>query len=665
MTRPMPLVVAGITFCFCLLLAASGLTWLDGGELSLAAGTMGVAHPPGEPAYLVLARLAALIPVGDLPFRLTLLSAATVAAAAALLAAIVNDAAGKLSGVPGSGLPLAGLIAGLSFGLAPAVVLQGVRPELYGLTIALGLASVRALQMGGRRGVALAVLPLCVAGAVHYAMLVAALPGLALLATGRGRGSFRAAVGCAILLVVPALLQFAWLPLRSITDPALDFGSPRTWDQIVHHVTAAGYARSFHPTDGQITANLLAHLRMFRADLGVLALLLGLYALPSAWRRRRRYVVAVLLVLCVGVLPTVLQGLFREDNPDVRGYLLGPVAVLSAGAGIGAAALLARVRGATPSLAAWVGSALILALVVPPGLASLRTADHSGRFLPARLGAALLDGAAPGALVLTGGDSWAFPPLYLRHWEARRPDVHVVPLHMLRPGSLPGLAARGAPVPAELSETERDLLAASAPGPVPERLLLLLADRGRLGATVQVNDVFLPPFLLDSRRPDGLLYRLGEPTPDAEAAEQRLWTHTMEPALQDPDYLEDPIGHGVIARRYAGRGGFHRSRGELDAAGLAWQRGSWMEPDDSAMIQLMRWRIEQGLEAEPHPRQVDALFRRAAEATMQGRLADAERDLRSVLSLHPIHPEAMLLAERLYSLGVQATAPVPMPSAAP
>jgi len=83
------------------------------------------------------------------------------------------------------------------------------------------------------------------------------------------------------------------------------------------------------------------------------------------------------------------------------------------------------------------------------------------------------------------------------------------------------------------------------------------------------------------------------------------------------------------------------------------------------MIQLMRWRFDQGLEAEAHGEETDRLVRRAAEATMQGRLADAERDVRAVLARHPIHPEALLLAERLYSLGVQAAAPVPMPQESP
>ena len=65
-------------------LGAAGTTWYDGAELALAAATLGVAHPPGEPGYLVLASLAALVPVGDVSFRLTLLSAGTMAASWAL-----------------------------------------------------------------------------------------------------------------------------------------------------------------------------------------------------------------------------------------------------------------------------------------------------------------------------------------------------------------------------------------------------------------------------------------------------------------------------------------------------------------------------------------------------------------------------------------------------
>lgn len=667
MSRVLPLFVFGSVFVFCLVLAAPGLTWLDGGELALAAGTMGVAHPPGEPAWLVLARLAALVPVGDLPFRLTLLSAATVATAAALLSSVTAAfLAGRASGQLDAMAPsadTAGLVAGLSFGIAPAAVLQGVRPELYGLCAALLLAGVRSLQAGGRRGLALAVLPLCVAGAVHHAMLVAALPGLALLAWGRGRGSLRAGLAAAGLLLLPGLLQFAWLPLRSMARPALDFGTPDSLGRVLFAVTAAGYRRSFVLAPGQLGDNLFSHLGLLPADLGLPVLLLGAAGLVAACRRPRLVPAGLALVL-VGALPTVLQGVFDPDNPDARGYLLGPFAVVCAAAGLGAAALEGLLRRKVPGAAAPAAFALVVAALVPPGRASTGTADQSGCFLPARLGSAVLDGAEPGALVLCGGDSWAFPPLYLRYWEGRRPDLHVVPLHMLEPAALPGLAARGVPLPAALSEGEAARLATVHRGMVPEHLLSGLVRGDLVGTTVLVNDVFLPIDLLRRRSPDGLLYRL-DGAAGGGAAEELLWHRTMEPSRRDVRYLRDRIGQGVVGRRFGARGAFLRGRGRYDEAGLAWRRGGWMQPDPRAMIQLMRWRHEQGLEGSPPHGLSSVAVERAAAACMAGWLDEAAREVRRALAIEPVCGEALLLAERLHSLGVKAASPVPMPGEPP
>src|SRR5687768_18545700 len=47
--------------------AAPGITWrnggIDSGELATAVATGSVAHPPGYPTYLLLGRLATLLPV--------------------------------------------------------------------------------------------------------------------------------------------------------------------------------------------------------------------------------------------------------------------------------------------------------------------------------------------------------------------------------------------------------------------------------------------------------------------------------------------------------------------------------------------------------------------------------------------------------------------------
>ncbi len=651
MIRGVPLAVFTLCFGVFVLLAAPGLTWLDGGELALAAGTMAVAHPPGEPAYLVFARLAAFLPIGDLPFRLTLLAATTVAGAAACLAVLVSSVAGRMRGVPGARVPLAGAIAGLSFGLAPAASLQAVRPELYGLAALLGILAVLSLHVGGRRGVALAVIPLCVAGAVHHAMLVAAIPGIALLALGRGRGSLRAGLVSTAALLGPGLLQFAWLPLRSAALPPLDFGTPRTLARTLWSVTGSGYARSFNPVAGQIQENLLEHAVLVRADLGDAVLVLAAVGGILMLRRAPRIAVAGLLMIGVGVLPTVLQGVFSPDNPDARGYLLGVFAVLCGSAGLGGVAALEWLRPRVGGLAPAVGTALLLAASAQPLLGTVAAADRSELEAPARLGSALLDGAEPGALVLLGGDSWTLPSLYLRYWEGRRPDVHVAMLHMLDGPAVGALAERGLPV----APVPPGLLDGVEPGVVPEALLRHRAQW--LRAPLQVNEVLLPPELLALRQPAGLLYSFSE----ARELEDGLWSRSVGP-LCVPE-ASDALARAVIGRRYAARAGHLRWRGDGRGTSAAFERGRRCQTEPWAQIHLLGYRFEQGTDRVGPQDQEVAI--RAIEQLMAGQKQEAGDTIRGLLGREPTHPWGLLTAERLYSLGVQAAPAMPGPRTDP
>src|ERR1700758_425325 len=46
----------------------------DSPELTIAAVTLGVAHPPGYPLFTMLGHLFSLLPIGSIPFRVNLLS---------------------------------------------------------------------------------------------------------------------------------------------------------------------------------------------------------------------------------------------------------------------------------------------------------------------------------------------------------------------------------------------------------------------------------------------------------------------------------------------------------------------------------------------------------------------------------------------------------------
>jgi len=687
-----PWIVGGASFALCIFLAAPGTTWHDGGELGLAAATLGVAHPPGEPAYLVLAALAALIPVGDVCFRLTLLSAATVAGSAALMVVLGRRLAAA-TGASEASSRIAGIAAGTLVAVSPLTVLQGVRPELYGLTLLGGLLGVLGLAIGGRRGVALAVLPLAVIGAVHHAMLVAALPGLAVAALLRGRRAFVAGLATAAAFLLPALGQFAWLPLRSFANTPLDFGAPRTLGRVLWSITGAGYARSFQGMDADLLLrNLRGHLDLFVHGFGLVALLLaGLGVACLAARRSARPVLgAGLLVGVSGIAPTALQGLFVTDNPDAAGYLLGVVAVVAAAACVGIAVVIDRARPAAGTLTVTVlGVGLVASAALQPAAATLRDVDFSRLDGPSRLGNAVLDVAPSGSLVLLGGDSWAFPALFARYREGRRADVHVHPLHMLDPEAIVPLAERGV-VPREIDARVLQAAGAVRSGGccVPETLV---AGIVAAGTPVLVNDTFLPPSLSSGLRPHGLLYRI---EPGAPAG---LSPAEVDAAAKAEDRLEAnllrrlPVGghrdvvlEGVIGRRYSARAGFFRSRGEGALALATLRRGSAAAADPWAMVHLDRHRMEEGrapvAPADGSGRLPLGPWLEAADveagltewiegAGGAGGVADllalrgtirlvtddpsgAREDVEAVLSTHPSHPSALLAAERLRTLGV-------------
>ncbi len=85
----LPLALGVFAFWLYASTAAPWLTWghdgADGGDLIAAAMTWGVPHPSGYPTYILLARLYALLPLGNIARRFNLFSAACAAVTVALV----------------------------------------------------------------------------------------------------------------------------------------------------------------------------------------------------------------------------------------------------------------------------------------------------------------------------------------------------------------------------------------------------------------------------------------------------------------------------------------------------------------------------------------------------------------------------------------------------
>ncbi|MBN2475933.1 MAG: DUF2723 domain-containing protein [Pirellulales bacterium] len=103
-------------------LLAPGLLRADMGELQTLAVTLGYAHPTGYPVYLLVAKAATAIPVGDVPYRVNLLSALMGAVAAALVVPLGTVLTGR------RWIPIAG---GLALAFSPTFWSQAIIAEVY------------------------------------------------------------------------------------------------------------------------------------------------------------------------------------------------------------------------------------------------------------------------------------------------------------------------------------------------------------------------------------------------------------------------------------------------------------------------------------------------------------------------------------------------------
>lgn len=401
-----PALVAALAGLLFVAGAAPGLTWLDAGELGAAAWELGIAHPPGFPAFLLVHKLVMLLlPVGDVALRGNLASGLVGAAALALL-----FATGRRLGLSPWALGL-GLLAAAC---APAFALHAVTIEVYtglGLFTAAGLFLLtraddpRALVgLGLLAGLALG----------HHAELRLLLLPTLVLAWRAARWSKRALVLSAVAGLVGALVVL-YLPLRSAVEPWRDWGDPQTpgavWDHLMATRIRAAYGArmgQFEPADAAHYASAVLQ------PLGP-ALLLALPGLVLLARRPAGQALAAVLLLdatyAVALNPMGLRDLQNG---------LASVLVVS----LGFAAALTWLLHPPPrfALAGRAGAAGACLLVVWTATPFSRAED---RGLPRVLDAAT-DETPPAGTALVISDNLAAGLSFAQVAEGARPDVAVL-----------------------------------------------------------------------------------------------------------------------------------------------------------------------------------------------------------------------------------------------
>jgi hypothetical protein len=438
--------------------------FVDSGELTLAAWSLGNAHPPGFPLYLMLAHLFTLLPIGSIAVRVNTSSAFFAAAACGFLTLAIGEllltpwrvaaavAAPKrkkgppapLTAVttsPGETLPSPMLVAlisafgGLTLAFSRTLWAYATVAEVYALNTAL-LAVIFWLMLAWRRrrlaGEAGAVRWLYAAAivfgfalGVHHVTIGVNLPAIGVLVLmTAGVPFFRSKqLAIAAALAFAALvLVYSYLPLAAAHKPFMNWGDPATISGIIDHITAKQY-RLYIKTDTPSTNNFSDYLVR---DLGPawlpLALLLGVAGLIQLFRRDRAAAVFLLLVIAADFGWTLIYPIVNDQDA----YALPAFVALSIAAAIGAWSLAALVRGREAVVAA-----VLLAVPILGCVTAWQYRDRSRFEVPRNY---VADAVAPmkrNALLITGDWELYSPLMYFTEVERLRPDIRAIQTGML------------------------------------------------------------------------------------------------------------------------------------------------------------------------------------------------------------------------------------------
>lgn len=460
-------------------LAPTTAMW-DASEYITAAYVLGIPHPPGNPLFVLLGRVATLLPVGNVAMRVNLLAALASACTAGIWFLVAERVLSRWLDTRWRRL-LGASIAALLSATAFTVWNQSVVNEKV-YTVSLVFFAVvswlTVMWCDGPDGVRADRLLVLIAFLIglgytnHPAgFLVAPAVAAAVLARRPGTLLRWRVVLAAVLALWLGLTPFAFEPIRAAHHPPLNEGEPTgctraiglgctfsstTVKRLMANVNREQYGK---PSLDERQAPLSAQLGMWwlyfkwqwlrdahgaqsglQLTLALLFLALGVGGGIVHWRHDRAsfwffgplvFTVTVVLVYYMNFKYGASQDPALRDVPrEVRDrdyFYLWSYSAWSVWAALGLAALwhALATRGGDGAPRRWIAASPILLVGVLPLAGNWRDASRHGETATREWAHDLLNSVEPYGVVVTLGDNDTFPLWYAQEVEGIRRDVTV------------------------------------------------------------------------------------------------------------------------------------------------------------------------------------------------------------------------------------------------
>lgn len=499
----------------------------DSGDLAVAAATLGVAHPPGYPLYVMAGKLfTRVLPFANPAYRMNAFSALAGAAAVGMFLL-------ALARIFPSSLPAA-CAAALCLAFSPALWHLSQVSEMYSLNAFLGAAILwcaAALRPAGAPsaatippGAVLATALLCGLAAANHQTIIFLYPGLIWYfwhAGFRGLKNWAMASIC----FFAGCGMYVFLPVRAATHPLTLWGAPDTLDGFLRLFSRADYGgMRLHPDQSAFswTASLVVrHLALYARSLveqfTVVFVLAGLWGIARTFRKSysRFVLVSMLLSGPAFVIFSNLPPAEATTLPILEPHLVLPHLLFAFFIAAGLAEL---------------PYALISAIVVVAGLVvacclHFPQCMYRNDYYSYDFGRSIMATAGKDAVVYDPDDQTAFITTYLQRCHGRRPDIVLAAFFRTRWGY------------EQLKNRHPDILPPREISSGRELAVEILTfNRGRRPVYAELAGKFPPGY--DAFQ-EGLLCRLAEPrftTGDA-AAFERSFFRSVPSSAGDRDFF--------------------------------------------------------------------------------------------------------------------------------
>jgi hypothetical protein len=469
---------AGVVFLAVLLVyswtLAPTVTLTDSGELILVAQGLGVAHPPGFPLWVILAHLASLVPFGNVAVRINFSSALFAALASAMLTLVVVElmiTTGYLvawnkrsaqrkrktedSGINRRLLVFAPAIgAGLLMAFSRTLWSYATIAEVYTLN-ALLITAVLFLMLRWRRCIIAdrtstgpvitihdswlyaAAFVFGLALGVHHVTVGLILPALGILVyrtEGLRFFTSRRLAYAALISIGTLVAVYAYLPFAASRSPVINWGNPRSLQEIWWHITGRQYRVFFSFSPNIMGGQFIEFCRMLLREFGVawlpLPLVLAVVGFVHAFKRDRTTFWFLLFI----VISDLAYALSYEIAEDKDAYYLPTFIAIAIASGFGIRWLIQlTVVKSMPLAKSYLVAATAVLLTFATALAANWPFNNRRHYFIAHdYVENLLSTIEPNGLLLTQDWQVVSPMFYAQEVEQRRRDVKVVDVNLLR-----------------------------------------------------------------------------------------------------------------------------------------------------------------------------------------------------------------------------------------